>query len=159
VYFADAPAFSYHNDPEKTKRAYNARGWSTLGDVGYVDTEGYLYLTDRKSYMIISGGVNIYPQETEDVLITHPEVADVAVFGVPNEEMGEEVKAVVQPHDMALAGKMLESELILFCRKHLSSIKCPRSIDFEVELPRTPTGKLVKRHLRDRYWPKAAAKA
>ena len=159
VYFADAPAFSYHNDPEKTKRAYNARGWSTLGDVGYVDSEGYLYLTDRKSYMIISGGVNIYPQETEDVLITHPEVADVAVFGVPNEEMGEEVKAVVQPHDMALAGKMLESELILFCRKHLSSIKCPRSIDFEVELPRTPTGKLVKRHLRDRYWPKAAAKA
>ena len=101
VYFADAPVFAYHNDPEKTKRAYNARGWSTLGDVGYLDEEGFLYLTDRKSYMIISGGVNIYPQETEDVLITHPEVADVAVFGVPNEEMGEEVKAVVQPHDMA----------------------------------------------------------
>jgi fatty-acyl-CoA synthase/long-chain acyl-CoA synthetase len=159
VYFADAPAFSYHNDPEKTKRAYNARGWSTLGDVGYVDNEGYLYLTDRKSYMIISGGVNIYAQESEDVLITHPEVADVAVFGVPNEEMGEEVKAVVQPHDMGRAGKMLESELILFCRKHLSPIKCPRSIDFEAELPRTPTGKLVKRHLRDRYWPKTAAKA
>jgi fatty-acyl-CoA synthase/long-chain acyl-CoA synthetase len=158
VYFADAPAFSYHNDPEKTKRAYNARGWSTLGDVGYVDEEGYLYLTDRKSYMIISGGVNIYPQETEDVLITHPEVADVAVFGVPNEEMGEEVKAVVQPHDMARAGKMLEGELILFCRKHLSPIKCPRSIDFEVELPRAPTGKLVKRLLRDRYWPKTAAR-
>src|SRR5262249_12202224 len=158
VYFADAPVFSYHNDPEKTKRAYNARGWSTLGDVGYVDEEGYLYLTDRKSYMIISGGVNIYPQETEDVLITHPEVADVAAFGVPNEEMGEEVKAVVQPHDMARAGKMLESELILFCRSHLSSIKCPRSIDFEVELPRTPTGKLVKRLLRDRYWPKTAAR-
>ena len=156
VYFADAPMFSYHNDPEKTKRAYNARGWSTLGDVGYLDVDGFLYLTDRKSYMIISGGVNVYPQETEDVLITHPAVADVAVFGVPNEEMGEEVKAVVQPHDMAKAGKELEAELILFCRKHLSPIKCPKSIDFEAELPRTPTGKLVKRHLRDRYWPKTA---
>ncbi len=157
VYFADAPLFAYHNDPEKTKRAYNARGWSTLGDVGYLDHEGFLYLTDRKSYMIISGGVNIYPQETEDVLITHPQVADVAVFGVPNEEMGEEVKAVVQPHDMAKAGKALETELMLFCRQHLSPIKCPKSIDFEAELPRTPTGKLVKRHLRDRYWPKTAA--
>jgi long-chain acyl-CoA synthetase len=155
VYFADGPAFSYHNDTEKTKRAHNARGWSTLGDVGYLDDEGFLYLTDRKSYMIISGGVNIYPQETEDVLITHPEVADVAVFGVPNEEMGEEVKAVVQPHDMARAGEVLEAELISFCRRHLSPIKCPRSIDFEAELPRTPTGKLVKRHLRERYWPKA----
>jgi len=154
VYFADAPKFSYHNDPEKTARAYNARGWSTLGDVGYLDGEGFLYLTDRKSYMIISGGVNIYPQETEDVLITHPDVADVAVFGVPNDEMGEEVKAVVQPHDMAKAGKALEEQLILFCRSQLSPIKCPRSVDFEAELPRTPTGKLVKRHLRDRYWPK-----
>ncbi len=158
VYFADAPVFSYHNDPDKTKRAYNAKGWSTLGDVGYLDDEGFLYLTDRKSYMIISGGVNIYPQETEDVLITHADVADVAVFGVPNEEMGEEVKAVVQPHDMARAGKALEAELMVFCRKHLSPIKCPRSIDFEAELPRTPTGKLVKRHLRDKYWPKATVK-
>lgn len=156
VYFADAPAFSYHNDPEKTKRAYNSKGWSTLGDVGYLDAEGFLYLTDRKSYMIISGGVNIYPQETEDVLINHPAVADVAVFGVPNEEMGEEVKAVVQPHDMARAGEALASELILFCRQRLSPLKCPRSIDFEAELPRTPTGKLVKRHLRDRYWRKKA---
>ena len=156
VYFADAPQFAYHNDPEKTKRAYNSRGWSTLGDVGYLDKDGYLYLTDRKSYMIISGGVNIYPQETEDVLITHPDVADVAVFGVPNEEMGEEVKAVVQPHDMGRAGNALESELIQFCRTHLSPIKCPSSIDFESELPRTPTGKLVKRHLRDRFWPKTA---
>ena len=159
VYFADAPVFTYHNDPEKTKRAYNARGWSTLGDVGYLDDEGFLYLTDRKSYMIISGGVNIYPQETEDVLITHPGVADVAVFGVPNEEMGEEVKAVVQPHDMEKAGKELEAELMLFCRKHLSPIKCPRSIDFEAELPRTPTGKLVKRHLRDKYWPKTTSES
>ena len=158
VYFADAPVFTYHNDPEKTKRAYNAKGWSTLGDVGYLDDEGFLYLTDRKSYMIISGGVNIYPQETEDVLITHPGVADVAVFGVPNEEMGEEVKAVVQPHNMARAGKELEAELIAFCRQHLSPIKCPKSVDFEAELPRTPTGKLMKRHLRDRYWPKTAVK-
>ena len=154
VYFADAPVFSYHNDPEKTKRAYNASGASTLGDVGYVDEEGFLYLTDRKSYMIISGGVNIYPQETEDALISHPDIADVAVFGVPNEEMGEEVKAVVQLHDMSRANKAMEADLIAWCRKNLSPIKCPKSIDFEAEMPRTPTGKLVKRHLRDRYWPK-----
>lgn len=154
VYFAGGPQFAYHNDDDKTKRAYNERGWSTLGDVGYLDADGFLYLTDRKAYMIISGGVNIYPQETEDVLITHPAVADVAVFGVPNEEMGEEVKAVVQPHDMRKAGTELEAELIAFCRQHLSPIKCPKSVDFEAELPRTPTGKLVKRHLRDRYWAK-----
>src|SRR5215471_11773117 len=158
VYFADAPQFSYHNDPEKTTRAYNARGWSTLGDVGYLDKDGFLYLTDRKSYMIISGGVNIYPQETEDVLINHPDVADVAVFGVPNEEMGEEVKAVVQPHDIARVGRELEAALMLFCRKNLSPIKCPRSIDFQAELPRTPTGKLLKRYLRDSYWPNGTAK-
>ncbi|MCP9628502.1 acyl-CoA synthetase [Rhodopseudomonas palustris] len=157
VYFADAPSFSYHNDPDKTKNAYNDKGWSTLGDVGYLDDEGFLYLTDRKSYMIISGGVNIYPQETEDVLLTHPDVADVAVFGVPNEEMGEEVKAVVQPREGVTPGKDLEAKLIGFCREHLSPIKCPRSIDFEAELPRTPTGKLVKRHLKDRYWPKKEA--
>jgi long-chain acyl-CoA synthetase len=158
VYFADGPVFRYHNDPDKTRRAYNARGWSTLGDVGYVDREGYLYLTDRKSYMIISGGVNVYPQETEDVLIGHPEVADVAVFGVPNEEMGEEVKAVVQPHDMTRAGPALEAELIAFCRSRLSPIKCPRSVDFEAALPRTPTGKLMKRLLRERYWPASATR-
>ncbi len=157
VYFAGGPQFTYHNDPDKTKKAYNAEGWSTLGDVGYLDEEGFLYLTDRKSYMIISGGVNIYPQETEDVLITHPDVADVAVFGVPNEEMGEEVKAVVQPHDPTKSNAKLANELMLFCRQHLSPIKCPKSIDFESEMPRTPTGKLVKRHLRDRYWPKKEA--
>ncbi|HEY0328943.1 MAG TPA: acyl-CoA synthetase [Rhodopseudomonas sp.] len=159
VYFAGAPTFCYHNDPEKTQRAFNARGWSTLGDVGYLDAEGFLYLTDRKSYMIISGGVNIYPQETEDVLLTHPDIADVAVFGVPNEEMGEEVKAVVQPRDMALAGPAFAAELIAYCRQKLSPIKCPKSIDFEAELPRTPTGKLVKRHLKDRYWPKQQSAA
>ena len=152
VYFADGPRFAYHNDPGKTQGAYNARGWSTLGDVGYLDSNGFLYLTDRKAYMIISGGVNIYPQETEDILIAHPRVADVAVFGVPNEEMGEEVKAIVQPHEMSDATKELEAELIAYCRQSLSPVKCPRSIDFERELPRTPTGKLLKRLLRDRYW-------
>ena len=158
VYFADGPVFTYHNDPAKTERAYNGRGWSTLGDVGYLDGDGYLYLTDRKSYMIISGGVNVYPQETEDVLIGHPEVADVAVFGVPSEEMGEEVKAIVQPHDLGRAGPALAAELIAYCRAHLSPIKCPRSIEFEAALPRTPTGKLMKRLLRDRYWPANAAR-
>jgi long-chain acyl-CoA synthetase len=152
IYFADGPVFAYHNDPDKTKRAFNDKGWSTLGDVGYVDEDGYLFLTDRKAYMIISGGVNIYPQETEDVLIGHPDVTDVAVFGIPSEEMGEEVKAVVQPRDMTKAGKAFEAELIAYCRQKLSPLKCPRSIDFAAELPRTPTGKLVKRHLRDRYW-------
>jgi long-chain acyl-CoA synthetase len=156
VYFADALPFSYHNDPDKTRRAHNARGWSTLGDVGYLDSDGYLYLTDRKSYMIISGGVNIYPQETEDVLIGHAAVADVAVFGVPDEEMGEQVKAVVQLHDLSCAGPALEAQLIGYCRERLSPLKCPRSIDFEAELPRTPTGKLMKRLLRERYWPRRA---
>ena len=156
VYFAGTPPFLYHNDPEKTRRAHNARGWSTLGDVGYLDGDGFLYLTDRKAYMIISGGVNVYPQETEDALIGHPAVADVAVFGVPDDDMGEAVKAVVQPHDLSRAGPALEAELIAFCRAQLSPIKCPRSIDFEAELPRTPTGKLMKRLLRDRYWPAPA---
>jgi long-chain acyl-CoA synthetase len=152
VYFAGGKAFQYHNDPVKTAESRNARGWSTLGDVGYVDEGGFLYLTDRKAYMIISGGVNIYPQESENVLITHPKVADVAVFGVPNEDFGEEVKAVVQPRDMRDAGPELEAELIEFCRSQLSPIKCPRSVDFEAELPRHPTGKLYKRLLKDRYW-------
>ncbi|MEN9315140.1 MAG: hypothetical protein RIS35_1533, partial [Pseudomonadota bacterium] len=152
VYFANGRPFSYHNDAAKTAGSTNAKGWTTLGDVGYVDAEGFLYLTDRKAYMIISGGVNIYPQEAENVLITHPKVADVAVFGVPNEEFGEEVKAVVQPRDMADAGPELAAELIAFCREQLSHIKCPKTVDFEAELPRAPTGKLYKRLLKDRYW-------
>ncbi len=152
VYFAGGPPFSYHNDPVKTAAAYHKEGWSSLGDIGYVDSEGYLYLTDRKAYMIISGGVNIYPQEAENVLVMHPAVVDAAVFGVPNEDMGEEVKAVVQPLDIARAGPDLAAELLAFCRTRLSHIKCPRSIDFAAELPRTPTGKLLKRLLRDRYW-------
>lgn len=152
IYFADGRPFEYYNDPGKTAESRHPKGWTTLGDVGYVDAEGYLYLTDRKAHMIISGGVNIYPQETENLLVTHPKVFDVAVIGVPNEEFGEEVKAVVQPRDMRDAGPELEAELIDYCRQRLSPIKCPRSIDFEAELPRHPTGKLYKRLLRDRYW-------
>jgi acyl-CoA synthetase (AMP-forming)/AMP-acid ligase II len=154
VYFAEGAEFEYHNDPDKTRAATNPHGWTTLGDVGYLDAEGYLYLTDRKAYTIISGGVNIYPQEAEDVLVTHPKVSDVAVFGVPNDEFGEEVKAVVQPLDMRDAGPELEAELIAFCKSKLSAIKCPKSVDFELELPRHPTGKLYKRLLKERYWPK-----
>ncbi|WP_085340487.1 acyl-CoA synthetase [Aquidulcibacter paucihalophilus] len=152
VFFANGPQFEYHNSPEKTAESRHALGWSTLGDVGYVDEEGFLFLTDRKAFMIISGGVNIYPQESENVLVTHPKVADVAVFGVPNEEFGEEVKAVVQPMNMDDAGPALEAELLAFCRASISHVKAPRSIDFMAELPRYPTGKLYKRLLRDRYW-------
>ena len=152
IYFAEGRPFSYHNDSGKTQAAFNDKGWSTLGDIGYVDAEGYLYLTDRKAFMIISGGVNIYPQEVEDLLVTHPKVADVAVFGVPSEQFGEEVKAVVQAADPRAAGPELAQELIAYCRQNLSPIKCPKSVDFEAELPRHPTGKLYKRLLRDRYW-------
>ncbi|MFK7978283.1 MAG: acyl-CoA synthetase, partial [Halioglobus sp.] len=124
---------------------------STVGDVGYVK-DGYLYLTDRSTFMIISGGVNIYPQETENLLITHPKVADAAVFGVPNEDLGEEVKAVIQVMPEYEPNDALALELMTFCGEHLSRQKCPRSIDFEPELPRLPTGKLYKRLLKDRYW-------
>jgi len=158
IYFEGGGQFEYYHDSEKTNDSRHPKGWTTLGDVGYVDEEGYLYLTDRKNYMIISGGVNIYPQETENILVTHPKVMDVAVFGVPNEDFGEEVKAVVQPKDFADAGPELEEELIAFCREHISHIKCPRSIDFEKELPRHPTGKLYKRLLKDKYWKAAEAK-
>ncbi|WP_422002517.1 AMP-binding protein [Reyranella sp.] len=152
IYFADGRPFQYHNDPGKTAESRHPKGWTTLGDVGYVDPDGYLHLTDRKAFMIISGGVNIYPQEAENLLINHPRVMDCAVFGVPNPDFGEEVKAVVQPRDMAEAGPALAEELMAYCREHLSPIKCPRSVDFEAELPRHPTGKLYKRLLRDRYW-------
>src|SRR5437879_8719607 len=124
---------------------------STVGDVGYVDDDGFLYLTDRATFMIVSGGVNIYPQECENLLITHPKIADAAVFGIPNEDLGEEVKAVVQVMPGIQANPVLSDELIAFCSKHLSRQKCPRSIDFEAELPRLPTGRLYMRVLRDRY--------
>ena len=158
VYFEGGGAFEYHNDPAKTAEARNARGWSTLGDIGRIDDEGYLYLTDRKSFMIISGGVNIYPQEIENRLITHPRVADVAVIGGPCPEMGERVVAVVQPVDMAEAGEALAAELTAWCRAELSGVKTPRQIDFAAELPRHATGKLYKRLLRDRYWGETGSK-
>ncbi|MEO3783298.1 acyl-CoA synthetase [Actinocorallia sp. B10E7] len=153
LYFDKGPDFVYHGDPEKTasSRDPKGRGWTTLGDIGYVDEDGFLYLTDRQSHMIISGGVNIYPQEAENLLAVHPKVADVAVFGVPDPEMGEQVKAVVQPMSMDEAGEELAAELIAYCRDNLAHYKCPRSIDFREELPRHPTGKLLKRVLRDEY--------
>jgi long-chain acyl-CoA synthetase len=153
VYFRGATAFEYFKDPAKTEESRDPTGTaSTVGDVGYVDEDRYLYLTDRKVNLIISGGVNIYPQETEDLLVTHPKILDAAVIGVPNEEFGEEVKAIVQPADGVKPGPELEAELIAFCRGRLAHFKCPRSVDFEVQLPRLPTGKLYKRELRDRYW-------
>lgn len=151
VYFGNGTDFSYYKDPEKTARAKSPQGFSTLGDIGYLDGAGYLYLKDRKSFMIISGGVNIYPQEIENLLLSHPAIIDVAVFGVPNSEFGEEVKAVVETSDPA--HETLEAELIAYCREHLSPIKCPKSIDFTNEMPRHPTGKLYKQALKARYWP------
>ncbi|MEU6037986.1 acyl-CoA synthetase [Actinomadura sp. NPDC047616] len=154
LYFGAGPEFEYHGDADKTaaSRDPRGRGWTTLGDVGYVDDDGFLYLTDRRSYMIISGGVNIYPQEAENVLAVHPKVADVAVIGVPDAEMGESVKAVVQPVSMDDAGPGLEAELIAYCRDRLAHYKCPRSVDFRAELPRHATGKLYKRLLKEEYW-------
>ncbi len=153
IYFEGGWDFQYLNDPEKTRDARHPQhpAWSTLGDIGHVDADGYLYLTDRKSFMIISGGVNIYPQETENLLITHPRVADAAVIGVPNPDFGEEVKAVVQPLDPADATAEFAAELMAFCRERLSPLKCPRTIDFDPALPRLDTGKLYKRLIRDRY--------
>lgn len=151
VYFADGPRFEYHNDPEKTRQAYNDRGWATLGDIGWLDEDGYLYLTDRKSFMIISGGVNIYPQEIENVLITHPEVDDVAVIGIPDEEMGESVLAVVKPRTLSDAGPELSERLRLFVRSALGGVKCPARFDYRDELPREATGKLAKWRLRAEY--------
>jgi fatty-acyl-CoA synthase len=159
IYFEGGSEFEYHNDPGKTAETRNKHGWSTLGDIGWMDEEGYLYLTDRKSFMIISGGVNIYPQEIENHMINHPKVTDVAVIGGPHAEMGEEVIAVVQPRDMADAGPDLAAELIAFCRTELSGVKTPRRIDFREDLPRHATGKLYKRLLRDEYWAQAKADA
>jgi long-chain acyl-CoA synthetase len=161
VYFESAARFAYHNDDEKTRKARHPLhpDWSTLGDVGHIDAEGYLFLSDRKDFMIISGGVNIYPQEIENLLIMHPAVADVAVFGVPHPEFGEEVKAVVQPVDWDAAGEALAAELITWCRTRLADLKCPRSVDFERQLPRADTGKLFKMELKARYWQAATSAA
>jgi long-chain acyl-CoA synthetase len=153
IWFKTASPFEYFEDEAKTKESRSPDGsMSTVGDVGYLDDDGFLHLTDRKTFMIISGGMNIYPQECENLLITHPKVTDAAVFGVPNEDLGEEVKAVVQATPGVVADKALEAELIAFCRANLAHIKCPRSIDFTDKLPRLPTGKLYKRALRDPYW-------
>ncbi|MBB6092625.1 long-chain acyl-CoA synthetase [Povalibacter uvarum] len=156
VYFGGTPPFEYHNAPDKTQESRNQHGWSTLGDIGYVDEDGYLFLTDRKAFMIISGGVNIYPQEIENLLITHPAVMDVAVVGAPDAEMGEKVVAVVQPVDFAAADAALAQELMTFARDRLSHVKVPRLIEFTRELPRHPNGKLYKRLLRDAYWGRQA---
>ncbi|OBB96666.1 acyl-CoA synthetase [Mycobacterium sp. 852002-30065_SCH5024008] len=152
LFFEGGPDFQYFKDPAKTASVYNDRGWRTLGDMGYVDDDGYLYLTDRSTFMIVSGGVNIYPQEVENLLIVHPKLFDAAVFGVPNDEFGEEVKAVVQPIDGVRPGPDLEAELIEYCRAHLAGYKCPRTVEFVPELPRDPNGKLYKRRIRERYW-------
>ncbi|HEY8617138.1 acyl-CoA synthetase [Phenylobacterium sp.] len=158
VHFANGPPLSYHNAPEKVAEGTNKYGWTTLGDVGWMDEEGYLYLTDRKSFMIISGGVNIYPQEIENLLIGHPKVADAAVVGAPDEEMGEKVVAVIQPMDWAEAGENLRAELMAYARQNLSHVKAPRVLDFMAELPRHPTGKLYKRLIRDQYWGKEGSR-
>lgn len=157
VYFEGGGKFEYHNDTAKTREATHPQGWTTLGDVGWVDEDGYLYLTDRKSFMIISGGVNIYPQEIENLLVSHPRVADAAVIGAPCADMGERVVAIVQPLDLADAGEALADELSHYLRQSLSGVKMPRQIDFRDELPRHPTGKLYKRLLRDEYWAKVKA--
>ncbi len=152
IYFAPLDPYHYRNDATATAARVRSDGWATLDDVGYLDDEGYLHLTDRRTYMIVVGGVNIYPREVEDALLSHPSVADVAVIGVPDEEYGEAVKAVVQLEPDAVASDDLVAELDEHCRSVLSAIKCPRSIDFVAELPRTETGKLRKGPLREQYW-------
>ena len=151
IYFEGGFDFEYLNDPDKTASSRHASGWKTVGDIGYVDEEGYLYLTDRRHHMIISGGVNIYPQEAENLLVTHPLVMDAAVFGVPDEEMGQRVKAVVQTVDPRDATEEFGRELIDWLRERLAHYKCPRSLSFEAQLPRTDTGKLYKQELIKKY--------
>lgn len=151
IYMESGRPYYYFKEDDKTAASRNEKGWTNIGDIGYLDEEGYLYLTDRASFMIISGGVNIYPQETENLLVMHPKVYDVAVIGVPNEDFGEEVKAVVQPVDMSEAGPELEEELIEYCKSRISHIKCPRTVDFMEELPRTAAGKLLKQKIKQIY--------
>ena len=153
VYFESGVSFEYLNDAEKTAASRHQRGWTTVGDIGYLDSDGYLYLTDRRHHMIISGGVNIYPQEAENLLVVHPLVLDAAVFGIPDEEMGQSVKAVVQLVDPDDASPQFAEELLNWLRERLAHYKCPRSISFEEALPRTDTGKLYKQSLIARYSP------
>ena len=151
LFFENDQIPTYHNDPEKTREAMHPKGWMTLGDIGHVDEDGFLFLTDRKSHMIISGGVNIYPQEIENLLVTHDKVMDAAVIGAPCPDFGEKVVAVVQPIDMADAGDALQAELRDFLAPSLSKIKMPKLFDFRAQLPREANGKLYKRELRDEY--------
>ncbi|MGO9158812.1 fatty-acid--CoA ligase FadD4 [Mycobacterium sp.] len=151
IYCEGGLPFTYLGDDAKTAASRNPRDWATVGDVGYLDEDGYLYLTDRRHHMIISGGVNIYPQEAEDLLITHPRVLDAAVFGIPDPEMGQSVKAVVQVSDPSGATEEFAGELMKWLRDRLAHYKCPRSISFEPSLPRTDAGKLYKRTLIDKY--------
>jgi long-chain acyl-CoA synthetase len=151
IWAEGAVEFTYLNDEGKTAEAHNAAGWTSVGDVGRMDDDGYLFLTDRKAFMIISGGVNIYPQEAENLLIGHPKVLDVAVIGIPHEDFGEEVRAVVQPVRWEDAGPELGAELVAYCQANLASYKCPRQVDFDRELPRLDTGKLYKKTLQKRY--------
>jgi fatty-acyl-CoA synthase len=151
IYFEGGLDFEYLNDPAKTASSRDSHGWKTVGDIGYLDEDGYLYLTDRRHHMIISGGVNIYPQEAENMLVTHPKVMDAAVFGVPDDEMGQSVKGVVQTVDPADATDAFADELLVWLRDRLAHYKCPRTIAFEAELPRTDTGKLYKQSLIEKY--------
>jgi long-chain acyl-CoA synthetase len=144
--------FEYYKDKAKTEKSRAADGFWTVGDIGYFDEDGYLFLCDRKADMIISGGVNIYPAEIEGELLSHPKVADAAVFGIPHEDWGEEIKAVVEPEEGVEAGDALADELLEHCRSRLAKFKLPRTFDFVTEMPRDPNGKLYKRKLRDPYW-------
>ena len=161
IYFEGNASFDYLGDDAKTADSRHPlhAHWATFGDIGRVDSDGYLFLSDRKAFMIICGGVNIYPQEAENLLTMHPKIADVAVFGIPDPDLGEQVKAVVQPAPGVAPGPALEAELIAYCKAALASLKCPRTIDFADELPRDPTGKMLKKQLRDRYWPNSPAAA
>ncbi|HEY3653375.1 MAG TPA: AMP-binding protein [Steroidobacteraceae bacterium] len=152
IYFRGGLPFKYHGDVDKTREAYNERGWARVGDRGYLDKDGFLYLADRSNDMIISGGVNIYPRDAEDALALHPLVSDVAVIGVPNAEFGEEVKALIVLNDPQTANPVTAQLLIAHCREQIAHFKCPRSIDFVAEVPRGPNGKLYRRRAREAYW-------
>jgi long-chain acyl-CoA synthetase len=152
IYFANGPAFEYHNAPEKMDEVTNDRGWITLGDIGRLDKDGFLYLVDRRSFVINSGGVNIYPQEVEETLLKHPGIVDAAVFGVPNTEFGEEVKAIVQMNAPVRHPDATAAALIAFCRERISHVKCPRSVEFIDVMPRSESGKLLKAQLKQAYW-------
>jgi acyl-CoA synthetase (AMP-forming)/AMP-acid ligase II len=154
VWFSDVTRFEYHGEPEKTAAAFNSKGWNTLGDLGYLDEDGYLYLSARRTDLIISGGVNIYPQEIEDALIMHPDIADAAVFGVSDDEMGQRVFAVIEPA-VGDGGADLEAELVAYLRERIARYKVPRGFAFDV-IPRLPSGKILRRTLMAKYDPASA---